>query len=282
MTRVLDQPPQLVAEALREDTRITRRWTHGELHDQLPPMVGHVAMTFYGAAQEVSWRERGQRLSTRTRVGTITLIPEGHEGRWDIGGPLEVSHVYISEKRLRSCTDVLAQGKPLELIHRVAFDDPVAAHILSLLAGEAAGDGSSRLFVEQAIDLLCTQLIRGHSSIGALTAASPRRGLADWQVKRVTQYMQEHLDEEIGLDELAVLVSLSRFHFVTAFRLATGQTPHAWLTALRISRARQLLAHPELPVTDIALAVGYQTPSAFAASFRKSAGITPTEYRRRL
>jgi AraC family transcriptional regulator len=47
-------------------------------------------------------------------------------------------------------------------------------------------------------------------------------------------------------------------------------------------RARQLLAQPELPVTDIALTVGYQTPSAFAASFRKVTGLTPTEFRRRL
>jgi len=282
MVRVLDRPPALVGEVLREETRFTHRWVHGELHDQLPQMVGHVVMTYYGAAQEIGWREGRERLSTRTRVGSITLIPQGHEGRWDIGGPLEVSHVYLSEERLRSSAEHIANGRSFELIHRVAFDDPVAARILTLL-GEEGWEGSCRLFVEQAIDLLCTQLLRGHSSFGALTATLPRRGLADWQVKRVTSYMQDHLDDEdVGLDELAAVVGLSRFHFVTAFRLATGQTPHAWLTALRIGHAQQLLAHPELAVTDIALAVGYQTPSAFAASFRKAVGVTPTEFRRRL
>lgn len=282
MTRVLDRPPALVGEVLRGETRFTHRWVHGELHDQLPPMIGHVVMTYYGAAREVGWRDGSERLSTRARVGSITLIPQGHEGRWDIGGPLEVSHVYLSEERLRSSAEVIADGRPFELIHRVAFDDPAAARILTLL-GEEGWEGSCRLFVEQAIDLLCTQLIRGHSSFGALTAAPPRRGLADWQVKRVTGYMQDHLDDEdLGLDELAAVVGLSRFHFVTAFRLATGQTPHAWLTALRIGRAQQLLAQPALAITDIALAVGYQTPSAFAASFRKAVGTTPTEFRRRL
>ena len=77
-------------------------------------------------------------------------------------------------------------------------------------------------------------------------------------------------------------VKLSRFHFCTAFRLATGRTPHEWLTSLRIERARELLADPETRITDIALEVGYKTPSAFAASFRKVAGITPTEFRRGL
>ncbi|MFC3124443.1 helix-turn-helix domain-containing protein [Pseudoroseomonas globiformis] len=55
-------------------------------------------------------------------------------------------------------------------------------------------------------------------------------------------------------------MNLSRFHFCTAFRWATGQIPHEWLTALRISEARWLLAQSEMPVTSIALAVGYQTP----------------------
>lgn len=282
MVRVLDQPPVLVGEVLRGQTRFTRRWAHGALHDQLPEMVGHVVMTYYGAAQEIGWREGSERLSARTRIGSITLIPEGHQGRWDIGGPLEVSHVYLSDERLRSSAEAIANGRSFELIHRVAFDDPAASRILTLLS-EEAGEGSSRLFAEQAIDLLCTQLLRGHSSLGRLTAPPRRRGLADWQVKRVTRYMQEHLDDEdMGLDELAALVSLSRFHFVTAFRLATGQTPHAWLTALRIGQARQLLTHPEFAVTDVALAVGYQTPSAFAASFRKAVGMTPSEFRRRL
>lgn len=90
------------------------------------------------------------------------------------------------------------------------------------------------------------------------------------------------LDQEIGLDELAGIVNLGRFHFCTAFRKATGETPHNWLVRLRIDKARQLLAVPQLPVTEIALAVGYQTPSSFAAAFRKVAGVSPSEYRRRL
>jgi AraC family transcriptional regulator len=169
------------------------------------------------------------------------------------------------------------------LLGRVGFEDTSAARILELLSREAgASDPSSRLFVEQAIDLLCIQLIRGHSSFAALQVEPPRSGLADWQVKKVTSYMREHLDEEIGLEELATIVNLSRFHFCTAFRRATGQTPHNWLVMQRIGQARRLLAIPELPVTEVALAVGYQTPSSFAAAFRKLVGVTPSEFRRRL
>jgi AraC family transcriptional regulator len=68
--------------------------------------------------------------------------------------------------------------------------------------------------------------------------------------------MRDNLDKDIGLQELADLVSLSRFHFCTAFRVATGSTPHECLTWLRIREARRLLADPSMPISDIALAVG--------------------------
>jgi AraC family transcriptional regulator len=109
-----------------------------------------------------------------------------------------------------------------------------------------------------------------------------RRGLANWQVRRVTAYMSERLDQEVCLRDLARLVNLSRFHFCTAFRLATGQTPREWLIARRIERACALLAQPSMSITKVALAVGYATPSAFAASFHKRMGMTPSEFRRGL
>ena len=51
---------------------------------------------------------------------------------------------------------------------------------------------------------------------------------------------------------------------------------------MRIARAKELLADPDMPVTEIGLCVGYQTPSSFAASFRKTVGMSPSEFRRRL
>ena len=281
--RIIDSPPVLVDEVLRGDTRLTRRWGHGALHDHLVGMSGHVLMTYYGATQHITWRSGRERLVSQTRPGSVTLIPDGHDGHWDIEGPIEVSHVYLTDQRLQACAAMLGGGQHVELVDRVAFDDPATSRILGMLSQETVtGDPASRLFVEQAIDLLCTQIIRRHSLLSAQPPEPPRRGLADWQVKRVTNYMAENLDQDISLDELAALASLSRFHFCTAFRLATGQTPHNWLTAMRIQQARRLLAEGDLPIIHVALAVGYQTPSAFAATFRNATGVTPSAFRRAL
>jgi AraC family transcriptional regulator len=283
MNKILDSPPVVNGEVLRGDTRLTQRWSHGALHDHLPGMKGHVVITFYGAAQEIIWRGGGSRLASRTRPGSITLIPENHPGDWDIAGPLEVSHVYLTDERVQNTAELLANGRRVELIDRVGFDDSATANILAMLSlPSVTADPASRLFVEQAVDLLCTQLIRAHSSIAMPMQAPPRRGLADWQVKRVTTYMRDFMDKEIGLEEMAALVGLSRFHFATAFRQATGTSPHHYLTAMRMARARKLLAEPDLSIIQVALAVGYQTPSAFTASFRKVTSQTPSEFRKGL
>lgn len=284
MSRILDRAPAVLDEALAGETLLTRRWSHGELHDTLGGLDTHVLMTYYGpASREIAWRTDGRRIETRTKAGTLTVIPFGHDGRWDIAGSLEVSHVYLPDARLQAAARDLAKGGKVELLGRVAFEDPTAGRLLEILSAEASlSDPSSRLFVEQAVDLICTQLVRGHSTYGSIAVEAPRRGLADWQVRKVTGYMRDHLDEEIGLDELAALLSLSRFHFGTAFRLATGRTPHDWLVGERIERARELLRDPLQPVTEIALAVGYQTPSSFTAAFRKILGVSPSEFRRRL
>lgn len=268
---------------LRGDVRLTRRWGHAALHDYLGGLTGHVVMTYYGPAQDITWRCGTLRLNSLTRHGSITVIPDGQDGHWDINGPVGVSHVYLTQERLQACADIVAEGRTVELVRRVGQEDLAAGRILELLSQESVtADTASRLFVEQAIDLLCLQLVRGHSSFGSLAPAPPRRGLADWQLKRVTAYMREHLEQAISLEELAGLVGLSRFHFCTAFRLATGQTPHGWLTALRMGRARELLAEPRLSITEVALSVGYQTPSSFAATFRRSERVTPSAFRRAL
>jgi len=280
MEQVLDTPPAMAGHILNGGARLTRRWSHGELHASLPPLDTHVVMTYYGTAQKALWRQGKQSVQSRTRRGSITLIPEGEEGRWDVEGPIEVSHVYLPGWRLASAAEAMSLHGSIELVGRNCFDDPTTAQILEILSREAeACDTAAALFVEQAVDLLCMQLLRSHSSHAALTATAPKRGLADWQLKRVNDYLNEFMDRRIGLDELAGLVQLSRFHFCTSFRLATGMTPHEWLTAMRMRRACELLAKTDWPVINIALEVGYATPSAFSASFRKVMRATPTAYR---
>jgi AraC family transcriptional regulator len=168
------------------------------------------------------------------------------------------------------------------LVARLGQEDSAVVRVLELLGQEASRQSAPSLFLEEALDLLCLQLIRRHSDFPITRLIEPSRGLTGRQVRLVTGYMREHLDREITLGELAGLIHLSRFHFCTAFRLATGKRPHEWLTIQRIERACTLLESTALRIIDVALSVGYRTPSAFAAAFRRVVGDTPSSYRRQV
>ena len=177
------------------------------------------------------------------RPGGIGVVPADWGGYWDTETELTLSYVLLSDFRLQGFAEPFVRGRRVALVPRLAEPDPVGANILRALSCEAARPRTARrLFIEQALDLLCMHLLRAHSSLGRIAGPVPWRGLAPWQVRRMTAYMSARLDQNIGLDELADLTPLSRSHFCTAFRHATGRTPHEWLTALRMEHARQLLS----------------------------------------
>lgn len=282
MARLLPSPPPLAPVILACGTQLTRRWLREGFDGHAPAMAGHILATYHGRPQQCAWTLGGRRLAAPLRPGTVTLVGEGHDGHWSLAGPIAVSHVYLTDARLQDCAGLLGMGAQAELLDRVGFEDPLCARILEMLSdGDLLGDPGGRLLLERGIDMLCAQLLRLHCA-AALPRGSGwgRRGLARWQVRRVTDYMLANLDRPIGLDELAAQARLSRYHFCTAFRQATGRTPHFWLTELRMARARQLLADPLLSISQVALDVGYATPSAFAAAFRRTVGMTPGAWRR--
>src|SRR4051794_30237371 len=116
----------------------------------------------------------------------------------------------------------------------------------------------------------------------AVRSQPVRGGLAAWQQKRLAEYIEEHLGENISLGVLAGIVRLSPYHFAHAFKRSFGQPPHHYLTGRRMLRAKTLLATAAISVTDIGRAVGFVETSSFSAAFRRLTGMQPTAYRRQL
>ena len=282
MTRLLGYRPPLAPHVLDCGSQVTRRWTRDGFDGYAPGMPGHLVATYYEREQACAWTSEGRPLTARLRRGTITLIPDGRDGQWRLGGRTDVSQVYLTDQRLAACAAMLEVPAPLELVNRLGHPDPVAARLVELLAVEnILAEPAAQLFVDRALDLLCLQLISAHSAANEVRSVATR-GLADWQTKRVTRYIHENLDRPIRLQELSALVGLSRFHFCTAFRQATGIAPHAYVTRARMLRASAHLRETALPIGEVAAAVGYASLSAFSAAFRRSIGVTPSAYRRRL
>jgi AraC family transcriptional regulator len=91
--------------------------------------------------------------------------------------------------------------------------------------------------------------------------------------------MDANLDRELPLAEIASAAHLSPFHFSRLFKKLTGSTPHAYLGALRIMRAKELLATTDLSITDVGVRVGYASSSHFTKAFRDATGLSPRAFR---
>jgi AraC family transcriptional regulator len=129
--------------------------------------------------------------------------------------------------------------------------------------------------------VLAQELLRLQQG-SAPTKQLVRGGLAAWQQRIVTTYIEEHLAEPILLATLAELAGLSTYHFCRAFKQPFGLPPHRYHTSRRIEHAKTLLAKPALSVTDIGMTVGFSETSSFTAAFRKATGLTPSAYHRSL
>lgn len=100
------------------------------------------------------------------------------------------------------------------------------------------------------------------------------------RLHRARDYMEACLDEPLRLHEVARVAAMAPHHFLRAFKQAFGSTPHRYLTARRMARARHLLAATDLPVTSIGLEVGFSSLGSFSWLFRQRTGYSPEEYRR--
>jgi len=107
-----------------------------------------------------------------------------------------------------------------------------------------------------------------------------RGGLAAWQKRRLTSYIDAHLTGRIRIEDLAELLSLSESHFSRAFRCAFGTSAHEYLTRRRIEVAQSLMLTTGEPLCAIALRCGLSDQSHFTRVFLRIVGETPYAWRR--
>jgi AraC family transcriptional regulator len=100
------------------------------------------------------------------------------------------------------------------------------------------------------------------------------------RINRVTEYVHNHLDKSLSLDELAKVACFSSYHFHRIFTAITGETVNFFTNRLRIEKASRFLKYSNNSVTEIALACGFSSSSAFSRSFKQYFGISPNEYKK--
>jgi AraC family transcriptional regulator len=229
-----------------------------------------------------SYVEGLPRSTLRDVTKKLIFAPASHEYReWHEPRTLPgVTYFYFDPTELKA--DLEANDADMDFAPRLFFEDAaIWSTAAKLKQAIDARDTANRLYVEALGVVLVHELIRLNR--GASRNEPPTRGgLAAWQQRVVTTYIDEHLAEQIPLATLAGLARLSTYYFCRAFKQSVGVPPHRYHTTRRIEQAKVMLAARKHSVTHIGLTLGFSDTSSFTAAFRKITGQTPSSYQRAL
>jgi AraC family transcriptional regulator len=179
---------------------------------------------------------------------------------------------------LFTLADERDEARPHELPAFTNREDPFLVAMLAELRRLRCNSGLDSLYCETMAVSTAQYLLRRYGTRAEPSIASP--ALPGWRLRRAKEYVAAHLgDQNLRLDDIAASVGLSTGFFHRAFRQTTGETPLGYIQRQRIEEAMRLLASQDLSVTEIAMKVGFWSPSHFAHLFRRTTGITPSQYR---
>jgi AraC family transcriptional regulator len=205
----------------------------------------------------------------------MTFVPAGRclDERQEINAPTRITYLYLDQARLRQFADV-------SYLPRIFFEDVVlwttAAKLRSVIQTEQA---KSERYLNAVANVLAQELAWS-SQAPERKPTTNRGGLAGWQMRAITSYIEENLNQQISLVALAGRVRLSQFHFCRAFKESFGVPPLRYHLERRIQRAKELLSDPKMSITEAGLILGYAQTGSFSLAFRKVTGQTPSQFRR--
>jgi AraC family transcriptional regulator len=220
------------------------------------------------------------RSTLRDFTRKLTFVPAGRDyHEWQRPRALtRFMYVYVdpAELQVQSELDIA----DVSFAPRLFFEDATLWDTaLKLMRSIESPTLEDRRYSEALGIVLMHELVRLNRGTRR-TEPQVRGGLAPWQQRIVTAFIEDHLAEQVPLATLAQLVRLSPYYFCRAFKQSFGIPPHRYHATRRIERAKVLLAKGASSVTDIGLTVGFGETSSFSTAFRKATGLTPTEYHR--
>jgi AraC family transcriptional regulator len=220
--------------------------------------------------------------SARKFTRKLTLVPAGHQFHgWQTPRTLtRVTYFYIDPRA--PLLDPELGFAQTEFRPKIFFYDRDLWDTVAKLAAQVDGASPGRQSYSEALSLVLLHELLHVNNGGRTREPVVYGGLAAWQQKRVADYIEDNLANDVALATLAGLVQLSSYHFSRAFRQSFGLPPHRYHIHRRIERAKCLLADFSLSMTEIGLRLGFSDSSAFAATFRKAAGRTASDFRRTL
>jgi len=246
----------------------------------------HLVLLTHGFMNIESRDVHGPWEAFRVRENELFLTPGDSEPyglRWQSlsSDPIHALHIHLSaELFARVAEQVAGRDRANMLLKELTgFQDPLLTQMgLALQRELEQPTPAGQLYAETVAQMLAVHLLK-HYSTPDIHVEHYAQGLTRQQMRQITDYILAHLDEKLSLEMLAQQAGFSAYHFSYLFRQTTGRTLHQFVLDRRIEQAQHLLSETNLPLSQVALTVGFQTQSHFTQVFKNHLGVTPRQYR---
>jgi AraC family transcriptional regulator len=227
----------------------------------------------------------GRQQETAADAGTVWLVPTGV-------GPEEIVlaepmpqtlHLYLPIHQFDALADQYNLSKSLvrsvQYVGGIndALITQVGASVLHELSEQSA---TSRMVAEMGSLMLATRLIQSYVDrdlIDRITGSSSRPDQV--RMRRVLDYIEDHIEDDVTINDLAQVAHLSEFHFARMFAAAMGMPPQRYVSRRRLDSAMKMIGAGKLPLSEIAFRSGFSSQASFTRAFRRATNMTPGAFR---
>lgn len=224
------------------------------------------------------YRENGKTVEIECVPGVVEFLGADYQrewGRWETSPGFTVV-LQLSPSVLKRLAPELPH---FDLATNHSVCDPKLAWLVSELLDEAqCGAPEGGLYAESLSCALIARLAKDYTSGGADEVSA--KGLSASGRRRIVDFIEAHLGDDLSVAQLAQEVGLSPNHFANCFTASFGQPPHRYALSRRIQEALRLLPLSANSIASIAMDLGFSSQSHFTKVFREYTGMTPTQARR--
>lgn len=242
-----------------------------------PPLAQHLITLNCGLPYRLVQKLDGQIYEGDVAKGDIILTPANQATEYFWDREVDVVHLCLEPALIAKVAveAIEVEAARIEVINRFAAADLQIQQLGHLLLMELEAERlGNRLYAESLANALAVHLIREYSTIKK-TVRQYSDGLSKSKLQQAISYIQEHLERDLSLDEIAAEVNLSAYHFARLFKQSTGLAPHQYQIRCRVERAKELLQAGEMTIADIATQVGFYDQSHLSRHFKRIFGVSP-------
>ncbi|TBR56919.1 hypothetical protein B4U84_26090 [Westiellopsis prolifica IICB1] len=239
----------------------------------------HVVVIHHQPLAKVKRQLNGCDRVERIGSGDIVVCPANvsHFACWE--AEVQFTLLFLESALIAHTAYEFIDPDRVEILPHFAQPDPLIYQIgLALKSQLESNEWDSKLYAESAASMLAVHLLQ-HYSARKHTIREYTGSLPKYKLRQVVDYINAHLDQNLDLTELALLVQMSHYHFVRLFKQSAGITPYQYLIKCRLEKVKSLLVNTDLSMAEIAKRTGFSSHSHLTRLFCKHLSVTPREYR---